>query len=155
MWKPEVLFHFWVFGLYLLNQGFQKIIRNILLCLSKVEFNNSSLLINPFWSCAFPQYSFFISFQFLSSCSLVPGEFTYCHLCPFANTLWQVLNLTPRRKCWHYFNNRLWSRWLCSRALTITGVMCGWCPSGQAASLNGWRRVTGCRGDALLMRKLD
>lgn len=38
---------------------------------------------------------------------------------------------------------------------TIMGVMCRWFPSGWVASLNGWKRVTGCRADALLMREPD
>lgn len=64
-------------------------------------------------------------------------------------------DLTGRHKWWHYFNNQPWSQWLSSWASTIIGVMCGLCPSGLAASLNGWRRVTGCRGDELLMREPD
>lgn len=130
--------------------------RDILLCHSKVGFNNSSLLTNLLSSCVFLQHILAtLGFFFLDAAAhWLPGCLL-SHLCPFANSLWQVLILTPRHKWRHYFNNRPRSQWLCSGASTITGVMCGWCPSGRAASLNGWRRVTGCRGDALLMREPD
>lgn len=73
----------------------------------------------------------------------------------FRKHSWTGFDLTLRHKWWCRFISWPRSQWFCSWALTIIGVMCGWCPSGRAASLNGWRRVTGCRGDALLMREPD
>lgn len=51
---------------------------------------------------------------------------------------WWVLLLTRRQR------RRQWR--LCSRG----GVMCRRGPCGQAASLNGWRRVTGCRAGCII-----
>lgn len=102
-------------------------------------------------------FSSALKFFFLSVRRLHTGS-QRVYLLSFVSFCKQSLtgfDLTCRHKWWHYFNSHPRSQWLCSWAFTIIGVMCGWCPSGWAASLNGWKRVTGCRGDALLMRVPD